>query len=521
MTLVGQHLGHYHVLRQIGQGGMGEVYLAEDSHVTRQVAIKVVRSEQVPYPDNNTTEEAARLFQREMKSISQLDHSHILTIYDFGEEAVTGGTIIYMVMPYRPEGSLADWLSQRSSIDLLSLQDVSGLLTQAASALQHVHDRNIIHQDVKPSNFLLRANTEHPTYPDLFLVDFGVARITTATTTASNSVRGTFTYMAPEQWGGAAVPATDQYALAIMAYQLLTGVVPFRGRPEQVMFQHLSIPPKAPSTLNPRIPPALDAVLLRALAKKPAERFPSVSAFAAAFHQALTYDVSYDASTATLLLNPNPQAIPNAYANIDPTVAAVSPPPLLSYVPVSVPGKPVVSPLRYIVGTLLVVGILLVAGFFAFNALSSKYILTSRTSAGTTPIATPTVLSKATLVSTIANTPVKTIHITANTPVTTTNPPVPTAIPYPAYSDAEVAIEYYYANGSDFRGKNIIQSFDSLTYNPQTGPVDQPQFLACAEYTFALVSSPDVTVDTARHTFTFQYGNNVWSVIDMGNWNSC
>ena len=94
-------------------------------------------------------------------------------------------------------------------------------------------------------------------------------------------------------------------------------------------------------------------------------------------------------------------------------------------------------------------------------------------------------------------------------------------MPYPSYSDAEAAIKYYYANGSDFRGKNSIQNFDTLTYNPQTGPVDQPQFLACAQYTFALVSSPDVTDGTARHTFTFQYGNVGWSVIDIGNWNSC
>ena len=371
-------------------------------------------------------------------------------------------------------------------------------------ALQHVHDRNIIHQDVKPSNFLVRANTEHPSYPDLFLVDFGVARITTATSTASNSVRGTFTYMAPEQWSGAAVLATDQYALAIMAYQLLTGIVPFRGRPEQVMFQHLSLSPKPPSEINPCLLPTLDAVLLRALAKNPVERFPSVSAFATAFRQALAYAMS----TSTLLFNPNPPSYPTPYASIEPTVAAALPQSVLPSLP---PGKPAVSPLRYIIGTLLVVAILLIVGLFSFNALSSKYTLASRTNAGTAPVATPPLSSKVTPVLTATNTSVSTI----------TNTPMPAAIPYPAYSDAEAAIKYYYANGSDFRGKNIIQSFDSLTYHQQTGPVDQPQFLACAEYTFALVSSPDVTSDTARHTFTFQYGNGVWSVIDMGNWNSC
>ena len=514
MTLAGQYLGHYHVIRQIGRGGMGEVYLAEDSHVTRQVAIKVVRSEQIAYPDYNTAQETTRLFQREMKSISQLDHSHILNIYDFGEEKVTGGSIIYMVMPYRSEGSLADWLVQRDNTHLLLPEDVGNLLTQAASALQHVHDRNIIHQDVKPSNFLVRANADHPTYPDLFLVDFGVARITTATSTASNSVRGTFTYMAPEQWNGAAVPATDQYALAIMVYQLLTGVVPFQGRAEQVMFQHLSVSPKAPSEINPRLSPALDAVLLRALAKRPEERFPSISAFATAFRQALTYDVS----TATLLLNPNPHVPPTAYASIEPTVAAMLPQPVLLPLQVSSPAKAAASPLRYIIGTLLVVGIIL-GGIVSFNALSAKYTLVPRTNVSTgSPVATPG-STKATLVSTATST---SSSRTGNTPSSTTgNTSAQTTIPYPAYSDAETAIKYYYENGSDFRGKNIIQHFDTLTYQLQTGPVAQPQFIACAQYTFALVSSPDVTSDTARHTFTFQYDNGVWSVIDMGNWNSC
>ncbi|MBA2391459.1 MAG: serine/threonine protein kinase [Ktedonobacteraceae bacterium] len=513
MTLAGQYLGHYHVLRQIGRGGMGEVYLAEDSHVTRQVAIKVVRNEQVAYPDYTTAQETTRLFQREMKSISQLDHSHILNIYDFGEEKVTGGSLVYMVMPYRPEGSLADWLMQRDNPHMLSPEDVGNLLTQSASALQHVHDRNIIHQDVKPSNFLVRVNAEHPTYPDLFLVDFGVARITTATSTASNSVRGTFTYMAPEQWSGAAVPATDQYALAIMVYQLLTGVVPFQGRAEQVMFQHMSIPPKAPSEINPRLSPALDAMLLRALAKRPEERFPSVSAFASAFRQALTYDIS----TATLLLKPDPYVRPTASASLEPTVAAILPQPALPPLQVASPTKSAVSPLRYIIGTLLVVGIIL-GGVFSFNALSAKYTLVPRTNVTTSPITTP-ISTKATRVSTTTNTS-PSPKVNAPAP-TTENTPGQTTIPYPTYSDAEVAIKYYYENGSDFRGKNIILSFDTLTYHSQTGPVTQPQFLACAQYTFALVSSPDVTHDTARHTFTFQYDNGIWSVIDMGNWNSC
>ena len=288
MTLAGQQLGHYRLVRLIGQGGMGEVYLAEDTRIPRQVAIKVLRNEHQPYPDTEALQQAERLFQREMKAISQLDHPHILGFHDFGKERTANGSTIYMVMPYRSEGSLVDWLVQRGS-DLLPPEDVEHMIAQAASALQHAHDRNIIHQDVKPSNFLLRANADYPTRPDLFLVDFGIARVMSANSTATNSMRGTPAYMPPEQWRSNPVPASDQYALAIMSYQLLTGQLPFKGMPEQIMFQHLTVPPKPPSELNSRLSPAVDVVILRALAKNSEERFPTIKAFALALRQALAY----------------------------------------------------------------------------------------------------------------------------------------------------------------------------------------------------------------------------------------
>lgn len=288
MTLAGQQLGHYRLVRLIGQGGMGEVYLAQDTRLPRQVAVKVIRYEHQPYPDTNALQPAERLFQREMKALSLLDHPHILNFHDFGEEQSAKGSLIYMVMPYRPEGSLTDWLLQRGST-LLPWQDVSALITQAASALQHAHDHQIVHQDVKPSNFLVRTNPDTPTRPDLFLVDFGIAKVFSATSMASQSVRGTATYMAPEQWSGEAVPATDQYALAIMAYQLLTGQLPFQGRTQQIMFQHMTIQPPLPSQYNTRLSPAVDAVLLRALGKKAEERFPNIKLFALALQQALSY----------------------------------------------------------------------------------------------------------------------------------------------------------------------------------------------------------------------------------------
>ncbi len=271
---------------------MGEVYLAEDAPINRQVAIKVIRQEISPYPDESTVKEAARLFQREARAIAALDHPHILPLYDYGEGTINGAPFTYLVMPYRPEGSLTAWLRQRGSSELLQrmplhTQDVVDFIRQAAAALQHAHDRQIIHQDVKPANFLIRSDKENPDRPDLLLADFGVAKFSTATASASHSIRGTPAYMAPEQLDGHPVAASDQYALAVMAYELLTGRPPFQGSLSQIMYQHFQAQPSAPSTLNPQLPSDVDIVLLRALAKKPEDRFASVSAFARAFQEAL------------------------------------------------------------------------------------------------------------------------------------------------------------------------------------------------------------------------------------------
>ncbi|HZR38758.1 MAG TPA: serine/threonine-protein kinase, partial [Ktedonobacteraceae bacterium] len=280
MSFEGTQLGRYHLHQVLGSGGMGEVYLADDSRINRQVAIKVVRSEPSLYPDSESSRQAALLFEREMQVISQLDHPHILPLYDYGEAEVSGTTITYMVMPYRPEGSLTSWLHQRKSSAPLSPQDVATLIGQAASALQHTHERRVIHQDVKPSNFLIRIRPEEPEHPDLLLTDFGISRFMAGHSSTSQTIRGTPTYMAPEQWEGRPTYASDQYALAVMTYELLIGHPPFEGRSEPIWFKHLHVTPPAPSSLNTSLPPGIDAVLLHALAKKPEERFASVSAFA-------------------------------------------------------------------------------------------------------------------------------------------------------------------------------------------------------------------------------------------------
>jgi serine/threonine protein kinase len=279
--------GRYRILRQLGSGSMGEVYLVEDTRINRQVAIKVIRSESNPYPGSSENLDASRLFEREAKSVARLNHPNILPLYDFGEEKVNGAVLTYMVMPYTPDGSLASWLQQHSYGGTLPPPEVAHFVRQAADALQNAHDNGIIHQDVKPQNFLIRSGNSSR-LPDLLLADFGIAKLSQGTAGASQVIRGTPLYMAPEQWEGNPVPASDQYSLAIMAYQLLTGKTPFQGGPGQMMYQHFNVSPLPPSAVNPSLSPDIDTVILRALAKRPEARFPTVAAFADAFEQAAT-----------------------------------------------------------------------------------------------------------------------------------------------------------------------------------------------------------------------------------------
>ena len=165
MSLEGQHIGRYHLLHLLGSGGMGDVYLAEDARIEQQVAIKVIRSENSSYGNSDVTNSAARLFQREIRAIAGLDHPHILPLYDYGEDLVRGVNITYMVMPYRPDGTLVTWLRQRGNSGLLPPLDVVQIILQAASALQYAHERQIIHQDVKPPTSSFVAMNKIPTFP--------------------------------------------------------------------------------------------------------------------------------------------------------------------------------------------------------------------------------------------------------------------------------------------------------------------------------------------------------------------
>lgn len=308
MSLEGKQLGRYHLRQLIGSGGMGEVYLAEDVQVRRQVAAKVIRIEEAQ-PGNESTASALRLFLREATAIARLDNPNILPLYDYGEERRDNAHFAYLITPYRSEGSLVNWLRRRSQDQntwQLTLKQVVHIIQQAADALQYAHEQQVVHQDVKPANFLIRNRSEGDEYPDLQLADFGIALLVSTTTSASQNLRGTPVYMAPEQWAGKAVFASDQYALAVMAYELLAGRTPFQGSAMNMMYAHLHEQPKSPREFNSLLPAAINDVLQRALAKSPADRFASVAAFASAFQAAFQ---NIDANT-TLRMLPSSPATP-------------------------------------------------------------------------------------------------------------------------------------------------------------------------------------------------------------------
>ncbi len=288
MALEGKQFSHYHILKLIGRGSMGEVYLIEDVQIQRRIAAKVIRMDTVQ-SEQDAVGDTLRLFWREATAIARLDHPHILPLYDHGETIIDGSPVAYLTMPYRPEGSLITWLRQRarnSQTRQLTMQQVAHIILQAGQALQYAHDHQVMHLDVKPANFLIRSRSQADEYPDLLLSDFGIARLVNAASNSSQQVRGTPIYMSPEQWASRPVFASDQYALAIMAYELITGQAPFYGSPLGVMFSHIHQQPQPAHTLNLLLPPAVDPILQRALAKEPAERFPSVAEFAQAFYNA-------------------------------------------------------------------------------------------------------------------------------------------------------------------------------------------------------------------------------------------
>ncbi|MBX3061853.1 MAG: protein kinase [Anaerolineae bacterium] len=269
--LSGQRLGQYELISLLGKGGMAAVYLARQSSVKRDVAIKVIK------PDLLKMGEFIDRFRREAQTIANLKHPYILKVFDFGDQ----GDAVYLVMELQTGGSLADLIRRNP----LSLEETARLLDQLASALDHAHRQGIVHRDLKPQNVLLDNER------NVILSDFGIAKILNEPggLTASGMVMGTPTYMAPEQWQGKPIDAkVDVYALGVMLYETLTGQVPFEAEtPFALMHKHIHEMPAPISTIRADVPISVERVIAKAMAKDPSQRYQSAGEVASTFRQAL------------------------------------------------------------------------------------------------------------------------------------------------------------------------------------------------------------------------------------------
>jgi serine/threonine protein kinase len=267
-TLEGTTLGRYSLTHLLGRGGMAEVYLASDDQLHRQVAVKVVHL---------SREEDVARFRREAELLGPLTHEHILPVFDFGVQ----GAWHYLVMPYVSGGTLGHRLHTRG---VFSPEQAGLLLEQIASALHYAHAHGILHRDLKPSNLLLRD--EHFVY----VADFGIAKALSQEQglTQTGMLMGTPEYLAPELLEQPASPSSDLYALGVVLYEMLTGQPPFTGPTAlAILHKQMSAPPIPPSHLNPAISSPVEQIVLTALEKDPARRFPTPQALAHAYHQAL------------------------------------------------------------------------------------------------------------------------------------------------------------------------------------------------------------------------------------------
>ena len=267
-----QALGKYELRGTLGRGAMGTVYEGWDPVIARRVAIKTVNLPENPDPD--TAEEIAR-FRREAQAAGRLTHPNIVAVYDYGETK----DIAYIVMEYVDGPTLKSVLDKN---ERFTLPDIRRIMDDLLAGLQFSHDRGVVHRDIKPANVMLNSERRGK------IADFGIARIESSNMTQAGTVLGTPAYMSPEQFRGEPVDArTDIYSSGVLLYQLLTGERPFEGSVTSIMHKVLNVDPPAPSQLSVVVPPALDAVVLRAMAKRPEDRFPSASAFAGALGNAI------------------------------------------------------------------------------------------------------------------------------------------------------------------------------------------------------------------------------------------
>src|SRR5205823_4184532 len=289
----GQQLGNYRLIRLLGQGGFADVYLGEHIYLDTPAAIKVLHTQ--------LASDEVGSFQAEARTIARLVHPHIVRVLDYGVEEGTP----FLVVDYAPNGTLRKYHPKGVPLPLTS---VVSYVAQVADALQYAHEQKTIHRDVKPENMLLGRRNE------ILLSDFGIAVMAQSSRSESTQgmqdLAGTIAYMAPEQIQSQAIPASDQYSLAVVAYEWLTGMRPFQGSFAEIAVKHTLMPPPSLREKVPTLSLAVQEVIMKALSKDPKQRFPSVRAFADALEQAVRQEIPsliLPHESTTPLVQPQPQ----------------------------------------------------------------------------------------------------------------------------------------------------------------------------------------------------------------------
>src|SRR5579863_1592312 len=282
--LLGVALGTCTLESVIGRGGMGAVYLAQQSRPVRTVAVKVLIPAFVQDPDQQRMFLAR--FQREADTIAKLEHKNILQIYEYDEAVVKGQNVAYLVMPFVRGGTLRERIEEmRRSGSYFDLQQVESYLSQTADALSYAHSMGVVHRDIKPANLLFHSDGR------LLLSDFGIVRLSAmpALTTVGNFL-GTAEYASPEQASADQVDGrSDIYALGCILFELLTGSVPFSGsNPFAILSKHISDPVPSIKNSRPDLSPAIEFVVKKALAKNPQDRYQTANEMAADLQAAIS-----------------------------------------------------------------------------------------------------------------------------------------------------------------------------------------------------------------------------------------
>jgi len=273
---VGSRIAGYRLEEQIGEGGMAVVFRARDERLQRQVALKILS------PALAADEEFRRRFIRESRSAAAVDDPHIIPVFEAGD----ANGVLFIAMRYVPGGDVGTLVRR---LGPLPRARAAAIVSAMASALDAAHAAGLVHRDIKPANMLVDARPGRPDH--VYLSDFGLTKGSSSSTslTSTGHFMGTLDYSSPEQIRGQQVDArTDEYALACVAFALLSGKPPFhRNEAMAVMYAHLSAPPPMLTSLRPGLPPEVDEIMRRALAKAPEDRYPSCGEFADALRIAL------------------------------------------------------------------------------------------------------------------------------------------------------------------------------------------------------------------------------------------